>query len=1038
MRVAILGPLEVRTDSGVVELGGARLRALMVRLALDAGRPVPPDALVGALWPERSPANPSAALHSVVSRLRQALPDGSALCSEAGSYRLDVRPDDLDVHRFERLVSEGRRALRAGEAGLAGRQLREALALWRGPALLEVADVPYAAAAVVRLEELRLAAIEDRVEADLLLGAAGPDLAAELMELTAVHPLRERLLSLYVRALHALGRVAEALSVCEEFRRRLADELGADPGPELREAHLAVLRGTPAAEPQPLGRRGNLRLPLTSFVGREKERELIRERLAQGRLVTLVGPGGVGKTRLATTVAAEVADAAWLVDLAVVADPGDVPHTVATTLGLRELVPHDPNRDPVTRLVEAIGATETLVVFDNCEHLLDAAARLADDLLGRCPRLTVIATSREPLGTAGEVLCVVPPLPFPSAGPTEAAAPVREDSPAMRLFVDRAVAASAGFALTADNAEEVAELCRRLDGLPLAIELAAARLRSVPLEQLAARLDDRFRFLTGGNRTALPRHQTLRAVVAWSFDLLDFVLRGYACRLAVFPAAFSQEAADGLGVPPEALDALVEKSLLQLVDGRYRMLETVREYAMGRLAATGGVDGARAAHAAYFLELAEGVAPRLRGPGQLPSLRALAAERDNLLAALHYVADVGDAATAARLGAALSLFWTIDDGHAEAASRLRTALDVPGHAPPDARLAATAAYLFNAVLAGHPDSTRTTTRRLREERPERSGSAVVDALFALVDDQVTVGLTAVDSSPERADPWMRAMLAFVRSMLHGTAGEAALMRGDLAEAVDGFREVGERCGLATSLTYLAVLQNIVGEFEEAATGLAEAATLTRELGASDHLQRIWLARVRMSAGDFAGARAELRALLGESAFQLHGALARLALADVARHCGDLGEAGRQLDLAARERGDDAFEDALFRAGLGQLAVARGELDAAEEHLAVAFTQAVEMPDLPLAAAVAVGAADLRRERADGLGAARILGAAHTLRGDPDAFHPDVVRLRRLLAGELGADAYQEAYAHGRSLGRDQALAEIGGPLRCWPPTTVGA
>ncbi|MBE1604141.1 putative ATPase [Actinopolymorpha pittospori] len=1024
----------MRADDCLVELGGARLRALTIRLALDAGRPVPPEALVRALWPERSPANPSAALYSAVSRLRQALPDGTALRFEGGAYLLEVRPDDVDVHRFERLASQGRRALRAGEAGLAGRRLREALALWRGPALAEVSEVPYAAAVVVRLEELRLAAVEDRVEADLLLGAASPDMAAELAELTAAHPLRERLLSLHVRVLHALGRVAEALSTYADFRRRLVDELGADPGPELREAHLAVLRATSTPKARPLSPRGNLRLPLTSFVGREQEREDIRVRLAQARLVTLVGPGGVGKTRLATTVAAEVTDAAWLVDLAVVADPSDVPHAVATTLGLRELLRHDHKRDPVTRLVEAIGATDTLVVLDNCEHLLDAAARLVEDLLGRCSRLTVIATSREPLGLAGEALCVVPSLPLRSARPAEAGVPAWEESPAMRLFVDRAAAASAGFALTADNAEQVAELCRRLDGLPLAIELAAVRLRAVPLEQLTTRLSDRFRFLTGGSRTALPRHQTLRAVVAWSFDLLDVVLRGYACWLAVFPAAFSQEAAAGLGVPPEALDTLVEKSLLQLVDGRYRMLETIREYAMGHLAATGEVERAQAAHAAYFLELAEEMAPRLRGSGQLRWLRALTAERDNLLAALHHVAAVGDAATAARLGAALSLFWTIDDGHAEAASRLRTALDVPGHAPADARLAATAAYLFNAVLAGHPDSTRTLTRRLREERPERSGSAVLDALFGLVDDQVSAGLTAIDRSPPPADPWLRAMLAFVRSMLHGSAGEAALMRRYLAEAVAGFREVGERCGLVTCLTYLGVLQNIVGEFEEAVAGLTEAAALARELGSSDHLQRVWLARVRMSAGDFDTARAELLALLEESSFRLHGALARLALADVARHCGDLGEAGRQLDLAARERGHDAFEDALFRASVGQLALARGELDAAEEHLAVAFTQAVELPDLPLAAAVAVGAADLRWERTDGLGAARTLGAAHTLRGDPDAFHPDVVRLRRQLTGELGADAYDEAYERGRSLGRDQALAVVGAPLRCWPLT----
>jgi predicted ATPase/DNA-binding SARP family transcriptional activator len=1040
MRVRILGPLEVVADGDVVQIGGARLRALVIRLALDAGRIVTVESLSQALWPDDGPDDRVHAVQSLVSRLRRALPEGVALRQVSGGYCLDLPAEAVDALRFERLAREGRRALRNGETDAAVHRLREALALWRGEALADVAHAPYAVATTGRLEELRLSATEDRVAAELETVPKLSPLVAELEELVAAHPLRERLRGLLVKALHADGRPAEALSAYQEFRRLLADELGADPGPQLEDTYLAVLRGEKVADRSRSTRpRGNLRAPLTSFVGRRKEQTRIAEYLEQGRLVTLVGPGGAGKSRLATTVAAGIADAVpggvWLVELAPVTDPDDVVQAVVNALGMREAGMPDASispRDPARRLAELLPAAETLIVLDNCEHVIDAAARLVDDLLGRCSQLRVLATSREPLGILGETLCPVSPLALPVPG-TSAAEVVA--CPSVRLFVDRARSVRADFTVTDDNVAAVIEVCRRLDGLPLAIELAAARLRFSPVEHLAARLDERFQLLTGGSRTALPRHRTLRAVVAWSWDLLSGDEGRLAQRLAVFPAAFTPEAAAQVyagGAPREALDALVDRSLLQTVDGpppRYRMLETIREYGLERLAETGEIAQARAAHAACFLDLAERAEPHLRGFGQLPWIRTLAAERDNLLAALHFACDAGDASTAVRLGAALSFFWTIHDDHAEAADRLRAVLDVPGAAPEDARATAAASYLFNAVLSGDPADAKDRTGEFEELTRVRGGehpaAVLTEATLALIADDAPAGRAAIDRRQPHADPWTRAMLWLTRSFLDASRGDMHGMRLDLTAAAAGFREAGERWGLATSLTYLAFAQATLGYFDDAVAAMEESLGLVRELGVDDY-QRVWLAMVRIHTGDVGRARAELLDVVAGAASARPAALARLFLADLARYDDNLEEATRQFEAAARHRGtfDDPSFRVLFHSGSGYLAVATGELEAARQHLAEAVVLATDMLDMPMVAMVAVGMAQLRLRHGAAAAAAELLGAAHALRGSPDTFNPDIARLTRELHNELGEPAYQAAYDHGRRLDRADALAHI--------------
>ncbi|WP_168221145.1 BTAD domain-containing putative transcriptional regulator [Actinomadura sp. WMMA1423] len=1018
MQVGILGPLKVTDRGRDVAVGGARSRALLVRLALEPGRAVTAESLVRALWPDGGPADRVHALQALVSRLRRRLPAGR-LRSVPGGYLLDA--EAVDAPEFERLAREGARALREGDAERAATTLREALALWRGDALADAAGTPFADAAAVRLEALRVSATEDRAAAELAAGTDPARLAAELEGLAARHPLRERPRALLVEALHRAGRSAEALAVFERFRGVLAEELGTDPGRELRDAYLAVLRAAPRERT-----RGNLRVPPTSFVGREHERAWIARRLWEGRLVTLVGPGGAGKTRLAAKVGAELAErfpgGVWAVELAA-AGPDEVPRAVAGALGLR---------DGEGRLEEALTADDTLVVLDNCEHVVEAAARLVDGLLGACPGLRVLATSRERLGVDGEALCPVPPLDVPEPG---------EDglgSASVRLFAERAAAVRPGFAVDGGNAAAVGEICRRLDGLPLAIELAAARLRSLPPELLAARLDDRFRLLTGGNRTSLPRHRTLRAVVAWSWDLLDERERVFAERLSVFPGTITAESAARVTGRPDALEALEDlhdRSLLQVVDGpgqRFRMLETIREYGRERLA--GEAAPVRAAHARCFLELAERAEPGLRGPGQLEWISLLSAERDNLLAALQHAVDSGDAGTAVRLGAALATFWMIQGDHAEAARKLRQVLSVPRGGPVPGEAAALGGYVFNTLLSG--GAARDDP--LIGERPRDTGhplAVLVEPAVALLTGEPAAGVAAIDRRPPGDDPWTGAALRLTRAMLNGNRGAMGEARRDIAAAQAGFRESGERGGLALALVFAAEADTVAGRFDEAVGALEESIGLLRELGQdfAAGMQRVMLAVARARSGDATRARDELAAMTASGAGTpaRHLVPARLALGDLARHAGAADEAREQYAAAARELDrlppHLQFRSLLETAG-AHLAIGRDEPEAARRHLREALALAADAPDMPVAAVA--GYAVARLAAGDGPErAAEVLGAASVLRGAPDAYNPDVARVAGRLRGALGERAYRAAYDRGRRLDASGALALLNDQLR---------
>jgi predicted ATPase/class 3 adenylate cyclase len=639
--------------------------------------------------------------------------------------------------------------------------------------------------------------------------------------------------------------------------------------------------------------RHNLPVQLTSFIGRETEMAEVAKLLAAGRLVTVAGAGGAGKTRLALQVAAEVlerfADGVWLVELASTADPAFLPHALASAVGLRE----EGSRPVADALLDHLRGREALLVLDNCEHLVRPCALLAERILLACPNVRVLATSREPLGVPGETIWRVPPLSLPEPGlPPEAVA----DSEAVRLFLDRAALREAGFGLTHANAAAVAQICTRLDGIPLAIELAAARVGLLSPEQIAAGLDDRFRLLTGGSRTALPRQQTLRALVDWSYELLDERERLAFARLSVFAGGFGLDAAEAVcgagGVLPEEvlglLAQLVDKSLVigeeRGTEVRYRMLDTVRQYAQDRLAASGEAAAVRRRHRDFYAGLVERAEPELSGPDQPAWLDRLESEHDNLRAALEWSASRPDGAEPGlRQAAAMWRFWLLRGHWTEGRARLEAALAQPGDASALARAGALDAA---GVLAGYQDDV-TAARSLYEEAL---------AIFTGLDDRRGVatvlnhlGIAAhLAGDYAGAGPIYRESLALWRSLgdkhyvarVLNNLGEVAQLEGDhetaralYEEALAVGRELGDRRDIATWLANLGMIARAQKEFERAAALHAEALELRRELtdkwGIVDSLEG--LAGVAAERGDHERAArlfGAAEALRGEIGFPL--------------------------------------------------------------------------------------------------------------------------------------------------------------------------
>jgi predicted ATPase/DNA-binding SARP family transcriptional activator len=1092
----MLGPLEVRTDGDpgkTVKVAGSRLRALLIMLALHPRQLVTVSQLIDGLWPRDMPAGAPNALQALVSRLRRALPE-AVIESRPAGYQLNLDPRSTDIVRFEDLAAAGRAQLREDPAAAAA-TLRRALALWRGPALPEVADTDFGQAAIARLDELRLTAVEQRVDADLRTGNTA-SLVAELEGLVIAHPMREPLAARLMRALHAAGRRGAALEVYEQTRKRLVDQLGVEPSAELAALHLHILRdelpaepdpGTPPSIPEsPVNHSNtNLRAELTSFVGRDAELRQVAELLGAHRLITLTGPGGAGKTRLAVEAArAELGampDGVWLVELAPVTDPADVTSTVLSTLGLRgqkllngrptasrNLDAPDEQADALGRLLATLARQRTLLVLDNCEHLVAAAAALADRVLAACPQVRIMATSREPLNITGEALWTVGPLtlpPDPAATSFSTERTVVRESASVLLLTQRASAVVPGFEVTQDNAPAVATICRALDGMPLAIELAAARLRTMAPEQVAARLGDRFGLLTGGSRTAVPRHQTLRAVVDWSWDLLDDAERALWRRLSVFTGGATLEAAErvcsGSGLRAgqilDLLTALADKSLLTVRHGpdgpRYRMLEIIKAYGQERLAEAGESGGLREAHARYFTRLAEASRDHLLAAEQLDWLRRLADDQDNLHAAVRHAVAAGDGATAVRLAAALSWYWFFRGMKLEGAELIGEALAVPGvvgsvgsAASADAEHLAVA-YTMGALLTADTPLQHTGADWLdRAAAFAAQIPAPVNPVIPLVSPLATL-FGVGDRAPGPAGPeifddaigsphsWVVALARILRAHASLNAGrDHAQAEADFRAGASMLAERGERWGQAVALGGLAMLAGWRGEHAAAVGHYRQARALVAAFGSTeDEVQfRLMIVRELWLAGEREAARAELAGALPDAerlglpelrAFAVYtdGDLARLDGRPEAAREALLRAVGLAVvpDVAQQLR-------AVAATGLGYLAGAGGDLDAARDWHTQALAAARFTTDAPVIAGALAGLADLAQREGDPERAAELLGASFAIRGTTDRSVPDEERVAGEARSVLGDARYGRAYQRGQrvTLGTLAELAPV--------------
>jgi predicted ATPase/DNA-binding SARP family transcriptional activator len=683
---------------------------VLLRLLASPGRPVPVDVLADDVWDGHPPAAAASTLQSHVSALRQAVgADRLIFCD--GGYRLHVGAGELDSAMFEHEVAAGHAAMAAGDSGAAAAALDRALARWRGRAFADVLDMRWSVLPAGHLEEVRNAAVEAALEARLALGLHH-EVCALAEEAVAVEPLRERRWAALMLALYRAGRQADALRAYQRLRDTLGGQLGLDPSPRLARLQHDILGQSPDLDQagtrtadvpniwtvpsQALASRSNLPAPVASFVGRQAELAELGKLARRHRLVTIVGTGGAGKTRLAIELAGSRLDGhrdgVWFVDLAELSDPARVAGAVADAIGMRQA-----SDQPVDQLLmDRVADMRALLVFDNCEHLARPVAALVERVLEAGAGLRVVATSRQPLCLPGETVWQTPPISFPGNSHLRDPAELASFD-AVRLFVER-TAHLGGGDVTPRDLRVIAEITAKLDGLPLAIELAAARAAHLDLEQLALVLQHRLGLSSLRSRTAHARHQTLAATIGWSYDLLTPKLRSALKRLSVFSGGFTLDAADAVIGPTgnaiEMVMALAERSMIVADRGarldqpgrapvRYRMLETIRQYCAGRAAADDGPGAqaaARDAHSRYFATLARQASAALTGWHQGRWLTTLETDHANLLAALdHLLAPPSRASEALQMIVDLDRFWH-NRGHlAECTALIQRGLDTGGH-----------------------------------------------------------------------------------------------------------------------------------------------------------------------------------------------------------------------------------------------------------------------------------------------------------------------------------------------------------------------
>ena len=1062
MRFGVLGPLAVWTDAGEpVPVPGRKVRALLADLLVHEGRPVSVDRLVADLWGEAAPADPGAAIHVRVAQLRRALAGAEAggrdlVVSQAPGYALRAEPDAVDAARFASLAGQARSAADARtRAGL----LAEALELWRGPALADFADEEFAGVAVSRWQEQRLAALEAYAEARLDLGEHR-DLAADLAEVVAEHPYRERLRAAYMRALYRAGRVAEALDSFRDLRRRLGDELGLDPSAELAALHQAILSGdpaedAPAAPTRPVRPTTNVPAPLTELIGREHAVRRVRELLAAGRLVTLTGAGGVGKTSVALAVARSAADVhpdgTWFVDLTTWDGRGDAAEPLLSVLSVPE--PPGAPRPAAERLAAALRDRRTLLVLDNCEHVVDQVAGPVAALLAAAPDLRVLATSREPLRLRGEVRWELPPLDVPDTDDPERLA----RSPAVRLFLTRAgldiragldtragLDASAGLEPAPVAVADVAEVCRRLDGIPLALELAATRVPALGVAELAARLRvprDRFGLLGTAPRDAPARQRTLAAVIEWSWQLLSEPERAALRQLAVHSGGWTLDAAEAV-CAGEALDLvarLVDRSLVVRVDGsRFRLLESVAAYCLDRLREAGEETAARGRHAAYHLALAEEADARLRGPAQREWLRRLDAEAANMRAALDTFRREGAAEEAIRLASALVWYRVMRGRLTEARRALAAALEVPGTAPEALRAEAECWAASLAIRQGEASPDVMARLTVPSARAEWFLAA---SIIDFGDEAATGKLleSALDAFRVAGDRWGEAAALSTRAMLAHIRSDPAALEHDARRAADLFTALGDEWGVLQATDWLIGLADMTGDWAEGArlarSGLRMAEEL--ELWPDVAARLAWLAWIAVQEGDHRRAlelAEQARRLSAEQGQRPGEVFATISLAFAARRAGDLDAAEKRLRwLLASARAQQSAEASppylpMVLTELGLLAADRRDPAAALAWQREGFAANREAGSRQgMAWALTGTAAALVLDGRAAL-AARLLGAADAARattGQPLSEMDQAELARTTDAVRAATPDFDTLFARGRALTLDEAEAYLG-------------
>jgi predicted ATPase/DNA-binding SARP family transcriptional activator len=814
--VSLLGPVAVSVDGEPVALGGQKRRELVAALALEAGQVVSRDRLIDALWGEDPPDTARNTLQVYVSQVRKLLPDG-LLETTVNGYRLAVEPTAVDAFEFQRLATAGRSALTIGDAAGAAETLGAALELWHGS---EPADLPQAEA--IRLDELRLTALEDRIDAELALGRHG-QLVGELERLVAEQPLRERLRGQLMLALYRSGRQADALAVYQRARKTLVDELGIEPGESLRKLERAILAQDAALDlPQAAIARRIPSAP-TPLLGRERELDALAELLRddETRLVTLTGIGGIGKTRLALELvrrlAPEFRHGAAVATLATLREPALVGRAILEALELPEAA-----GDPDEQLAAALRDSHLLLLVDNFEQVLAAAPSIAH-LLAEATHVKILVTSRAPLRIAAEREFAVPPL---------------ADDEAAELFISRAQAANASFELSDQNAAAVAELCARLEGLPLAIELAAARTKLLPPATLLARLTNRLAVLTGGRRDAPQHQQTLRMTFDWSYDLLEPNAQQLFARLGVFSGGWTLAAAEAVcDAALEDLGALVDESLVQQRDARFSMLEIVREYALERL---DGHDDLRKRHLAYFVALAGEAEPELSRGDQTTWLARIEDEHDNLREALGFALETRDASSASRLVVGIRRLWQIHGYLAEGREAIDAALALAPDTPSELRAQALNMAGILAGEQGEFDTARVSiSAALDDARAVGATRAISSALvnlgnLAFFGGDLDAARLLYEESIEHFES-----LGDLRgqALANENVGLMALTSDDIPEAVTWLtaalqlaRKGGDDREIGAAARSLAAALMEVGKLDEAKGLLEESLQLARELG----------------------------------------------------------------------------------------------------------------------------------------------------------------------------------------------------------------